>query len=135
MAKNKLTYFSFTRYEDDPQVIARLVNKGWLDTGVYTPPVDPSVVEADRVANIKLAAGRLITGKLPEWKQRNLSARFTELLEDKVSGKTLSSEKKAEMDAIKAMWSWVKAVRAESDRLEADEDLYVENGNWPEVPE
>ena len=136
MAKHKLTYESFTRYEEDQAVIDRLVSKGWQNHGVPTPPApDPDLVARRRVHLIKMKARDLILSQLPEWKQRNLSARFTELLEKQVSGKTLSTEESSEMVGIKGWWTWVKEVRSESDRLEADTDLYIEDASWPEVPQ
>lgn len=128
MVQSKLTYESHVRYEDDQAIIDRLTSKGWTNHGVPAPPApDPVQEEANRVKRIKFAAGQLIESYLPAWKQRNLLARFSELID---LG-NLTTEQQAEKDAITAVWSWVKSVRSESDRLEADESLFVEDADWP----
>jgi len=70
----------------------------------------------------------VIVGRYPEWKQRNMIARMVELN----TKATPSAEEEAEMAALQSVWDWVKAVRAESDRLEADTNLTVEDANWSE---
>jgi len=83
---------------------------------------------AQRIPDIKAAAGAVIVGRYPEWKQRNMIARMVELN----TKATPSAEEEAEMAALQSVWDWVKAVRAESDRLEADTNLTVEDANWSE---
>ena len=80
-----------------------------------------------RVPEIKEAAGVVIVERYPEWKQRNMIARMVELN----AKATPSAEEEAEMAALQSVWDWVKAVRAESDRLEADSNLTVNDANWP----
>lgn len=82
---------------------------------------------AQRIPDIKAAAGAVIVERYPEWKQRNMIARMVELN----AKATPSAEEEAEMAALQAVWDWVKAVRAESDRLEADSNLTVNDANWP----
>lgn len=82
---------------------------------------------ANRVPEIKAAAGDLIVARYAEWKQRNMIARMVELN----TKATPTVDEEAEMAAIQVVWDWVKAVRAESDRLEADINLTVEDASWP----
>lgn len=79
-----------------------------------------ATVKAEEVAKIKRAAYAHIVSHVPEWKQRNLGSRGTEFLDKRLSGGTLTQAEEAEQTAIKAIWTWVKSVRAYSDGLEAD---------------
>jgi len=83
------------------------------------------------ITAVKTEAGRRILSFLPEWKQRNLTARMTELLE---IGKTnWTAEQQAEVDAMKAIWKQVKVIRKLSDTLEATPvDNPSDYNNWPE---
>jgi len=89
---------------------------------------DADEATANRIPEIKAAAGAVIVERYPEWKQRNMIARMVELN----TKATPSAEEEAEMAALQSVWDWVKAVRAESDRLEADTNLTVEDANWSE---
>lgn len=82
---------------------------------------------AQRIPGIKAAAGTVIVERYPEWKQRNMIARMVELN----TKSTPTVDEEAEIAAIQAVWDWVKSVRAESDRLEADTNLTVVDANWP----
>lgn len=79
---------------------------------------EPTLEEAigNKIDFIKNEAGRIIVSKYPEWKQRNLSARFIELL-DKGD---LSEDEQKEKDAIYSVWDWVKNIRSQSDNMEAE---------------
>jgi hypothetical protein len=80
-----------------------------------------------RIPDIKAAACKVITDRYPEWKQRNMIARMVELN----TKATPTVDEEAESAALQAVWDWVKSVRAESDRLEADVNLTANDANWP----
>ena len=143
MAIHKVTCGGRTEYYDDAlthpdngqNLITYLVSKGWTDHGVYTPPTpDPAEVEAARVGEIKQEAYSTIITQYPEWKQRNMTARTLELTRKETAGGTLTTEEAAEITAMESVWAWVTGVRAESDRLEADNSLTVTDANWPATP-
>lgn len=85
-------------------------------------------LEDERKADIKNKAGEIILARYPSWKQANLQARFTELVDKVQSGGTLTAQEQMEKDGIKSAWAWAKLVRSESDRLEADPNA---TANWP----
>jgi hypothetical protein len=66
----------------------------------------------DVCAAIKAEAQRRIVAVMPEWKQRNATARMVEKL---AAGETGD----AEWVAGQAAWAWIKTVRQHSDDLEA----------------
>ena len=86
-----------------------------------------AAVEADRVVAIKAKAGEIILARYPAWKQANMTARFVELLNVELAG-NLNAVEQATKQTLVDAWAWVKAVRAESDRLEADASA---TENWP----
>lgn len=71
------------------------------------------------VAAVKQEAGRRINAAWPEWKQRNITARGTELVRIRLD-RAWTAEEQTEADAVQAVWDWVKSVRAASDAIEAD---------------
>lgn len=71
------------------------------------------------VADIKAEAGRRINSAYPEWKQRNITARGTELVRIRLD-RAWTAEEQTEADAVQAVWDWVKSVRAASDAIEVD---------------
>ncbi len=73
-----------------------------------------------KVAQIKAEAGRRILAVLPEWEQRNLTARSVELLH--IGKAAWTTEEAAEAAAIDALWAGAKAIRSISDDLEASLD-------------
>ncbi len=83
------------------------------------------------ITAVKTEAGRRILSFLPEWKQRNLTARMTELLEIGKANWTI--EQQEEVDTMKAIWKQVKVIRKLSDTLEATPvDNPNDYNNWPE---
>lgn len=86
-------------------------------------------VEDERIAAIKQQASNIILNRYPLWKQQNLHARFTELVDKAQSGEELTADEQIEKSNIKSVWTWAKAVRAESDRLELDANA---TPNWPD---
>lgn len=98
-------------------VYANFDREGLIAAGIP----DSIVLEAIRsrkIAEIKEAAYRRLVTEIPEWKQRNLTARGLELTDKRIGG-ALTADEQAEAAAMAAAWTWIKAVRAESDRIEA----------------
>jgi len=69
------------------------------------------------IAKVKKEAQVRVLAVLPEWKQRNLTARAAELAAKGQANWT--PEEQAEWEAGQAMWDKIKAIRAASDILEA----------------
>ena len=69
------------------------------------------------VQEVKAEAQRRILHILPEWKQRNLTARAAELAIKGVQNWSLDEQ--AEVAAGQALWDQIKIVRTKSDELEA----------------
>lgn len=67
--------------------------------------------------DVKSEAQRRILHILPEWKQRNLTARAAELAIKGVQNWSLDEQ--AEVVAGQALWDQIKIVRTKSDELEA----------------
>lgn len=80
-----------------------------------------SQYDAEMVAGVKAEAQRRILEILPEWKQRNLTARAAELAIKGVSNWT--AEETSEYEAGQAVWDRIKAIRAASDALEAQSPI------------
>jgi len=87
--------------------------------------------EEARIEGIKNKASTLILTRYPIWKQNNLHMRFTELVDKAQSGQELTPEEQLEKEASRAVWTWVKLVRVESDRLEGIAGATANDGNWP----
>jgi predicted house-cleaning NTP pyrophosphatase (Maf/HAM1 superfamily) len=73
---------------------------------------DLGAKKAHAVAGVKAEAGKRILARYPQYKQANMTARAVELAAD-------NQKTGPEWTAIRAAWDWVKAVRAESNRIEA----------------
>jgi len=130
-ARDRFGVYAIGRHADEFGSVVVEVGP-WLDRvagEVYETTRSPLVgaglvaawsVERDRlVAAVKAAAGAEILARLPEWKQRNLTARGVELLR-KIVQATASPAEIAEADAIEAVWrDQVVPVRAHSDQVEA----------------
>lgn len=76
-------------------------------------------MQAKKIAAVKDEARRRILLVIPDWKQANLTARAAELAKLR-SERAWTAEEQAEWDAGQALWDQVKAIRAASDRVEAD---------------
>jgi hypothetical protein len=92
----------------------------WYDAEANTDAELAAEAVARLVTYTKTEAGRRILARLPDWKQRNLTARSAELLRIRQDVGSWTVEEQAEADAVQAEWEWVKRVRAFSDQLEAD---------------
>lgn len=93
-------------------------------------------IRALKIAGVKADAGWKITAILPEYKQRNLSARAIELLA--LGQPNWTAEEQAEWDAGAAVWAVIKAIRTASDvfeeavSTETDVDTLVAlHPTWP----
>lgn len=89
----------------------------------------------NKYQEIKNIASKRILEIAPEWKQRNIMVRAVELVE--INGGA-SLEEIEELNAIRAIWARIRAVRSYSDSLEARVDsvedklsVDIETG-WPE---
>lgn len=83
------------------------------------------------ISSVKTEAQRRILEILPEWKQRNLTARAAELAIKGVANWT--AEETLEYEEGQAIWNSIKAVRAASDALEAMTpipDDYTNDSYW-----
>jgi pyruvate/2-oxoacid:ferredoxin oxidoreductase alpha subunit len=108
------------------------INENAIEVPLRVPSLDEKKTAA--IAKIKNEAGNRILAKYPQTTQANMTARAVELLAD---GKNAGPE----WTAIQAAWGWVKAMRAESKRVEsaiiaaADEvalNAAVASASWPE---
>lgn len=88
--------------------------------------------DAQIVAEIKQEAARRILVVIPEWKQRNLTARAAQLA---AKGKAnWTAEEQAEWNAGEAVWTKVKAIRAASNVLETSDPIppdFRSDTHWP----
>lgn len=96
-----------------------------------------AIIPKATVLQVKTEAGRRILEQYPDWKQRNMNKRATELLQIKIDNGSWTIEEQSEADALKAVSDWVDSVRAASDTIEADPpdlpDLQTDN-RWPANP-
>ena len=87
--------------------------------------------DAMMVTNVKKEAQRRIIAIIPEWKQRNLTARAAELAIKGVTNWT--AEETAEHEAGQAVWDQVNTVREKSNLLETMTPIptdYVDDKYW-----
>jgi len=90
--------------------------------------------EVSRPRRVKLEAKRRIIAVYPRWKQRNLTARGVELVKIRVLVGSWTVDEQTEVDAIQAVWDWVKSVRTSSDALEAQNPVpvdFTDDKHWP----
>lgn len=92
-------------------------------------PIEP--LKDTATAGIKDTARGLILNRYAEWKQLNMLARAHELhaiqtgnwrddAGKKIAARDLTPQEAMEEVALIAAWTWVKAVRVQSDKLEAE---------------
>lgn len=77
-------------------------------------------LKEEKRSQTKNEANRRIIDMLPEWKQRNYTAKSVELTEKKVDGLTLNQEELNFLAAIKDIWASVQQIRTASDTIEAE---------------
>ncbi len=70
---------------------------------------------ANMTTLIKHEANRIIIAKYPEWKQRNMIAEFSTILDN--------GESTARKQELLDVWSWIGSIRSQSDAMEAQLQL------------
>ncbi len=109
------------------EIKAHWAGMNMSDWQAIAHPPSPPVTSAD----IKAEAERRILAVLPEWKQRNLTARGVELVLALIKNKGWTAAEAIEAAAIQGQWDKVKAIRARSDELEQTLPTdFADNGHW-----
>lgn len=108
-------------------------NGSWVQTWnvVNKTAEEIAQYDAEMVTAVKAEAQRRIISIIPEWKQRNLTARAAELAIKGVSNWT--PEEQAEYEAGQSVWDSIKAVRTKSDALESMSPIpedYTDDKYW-----
>ena len=67
---------------------------------------------------VKDEAAQRILEIAPEWKQRNMNAQATVLLQSRVLNGSWTEAEQAQSDTLNAVWAAVVAIRTASDKLE-----------------
>lgn len=113
----------------NPQVWATATGGTWGEVADFVvPPPPPVTAQA-----VKDEAYRRIVAIVPEWRQRNLTARAAILSEKGRANWT--AQELAEWEAGEALWARVKALRDASDVIEALDPIpqdYTADERWPE---
>lgn len=101
-----------------------------------------SEIEAMRIEDIKREANRRIIAIVPEWKQRNLTARAAVYAKQVADGIPLTVDQQNEWDAGDLIWQQVNTIRNKSDQIETllsgmtDEELVsfnpTDDNHWSE---
>lgn len=87
---------------------------------------------ARRAQAIRSACSARILLALPDWKQRNLTARTLELVNERAA-RSLTAPELAELAANQEKWDWVKAMRGASNAAEAA-GVDLDAIDWPAFP-
>lgn len=107
--------------------------RGW--NVVALSAEEAAVCRAIRQSEIKAHAKQLIENIYPDWKQRNINAQATALLNARLTNGSWTDEEQAMATALEEVWAWVKAVRAASDVLEVSvPDDFTDAKHWPAKP-
>ena len=83
---------------------------------------------------VKDEAMRRILATVPEWKQRNLTARAAIMAKKVADGGTLTTSEATEWADGESIWNQVDAIRSASDALEATSPIptnYTDASHWP----
>lgn len=96
-------------------------------------------LQEEKKSQVKKEAYGRIINIIPEWQQRNYTAKSVELTEKKVDGIVLTQEESNILDAIKIKWVLIQEIRTASDNIEIEIDntenieMYsIENNTlWP----
>ena len=91
----------------------------------FPPPPPPT---ADMV---KQEASRRIITIAPEYKQRNMLARSSELL--RIGEANWTTEQQTEVSQMQALWDQIKTIRTRSNNLEAQDPIpmdYTDDKYW-----
>lgn len=106
---------------------------GWERSWTIVDKTSEEIAEYDTrmISSVKIEAQRRILSIIPEWKQRNLTARAAELA---IKGSVnWTAEEQAEYEAGQAVWDSIKAVRTKSDALESMSPIpedYTDDKYW-----
>lgn len=90
------------------------------------------VILASNIAKIKAEAEKRIVSSFTLETQANMTARRLELLELRFD-RALTAPEQAELDEIKEARTYIDAVRAFSDLLEADPPEDIPGADWPTI--
>lgn len=98
------------------------IDKSLVDDPAPVPkkPLPPATVK-----DVKEEAYKRIVAILPEWKQRNLTARAAELAAI-LAERSWTNEERAEWGDGQAIWDQIKAIRAASNEIEAMDPIPVD---------
>lgn len=89
-------------------------------TAEETAAIEDAVSPETLALAIKIEAGRRIEAVYPVYKQRNMAAEATDYNDMRIGGGTLDAAQELRATALRDAWTWIKAVRAASNTLEAD---------------
>lgn len=106
--------------------MTNIYRNGEVIVSDWTPP--PQVASID---DVKSEAHRRIVQIVPEWKQINLLARYTELT--KIGEQNWTLEQQQESLLIETIWNKIKHIRAKSDELEEMDPIpqdYKDDKYW-----
>ena len=132
----QLDHYQIYKLVEAPKIAGKIITvtnhqkDGYLVHEVYTEVDDPDYVvpdpveqtKASLIVGIKAEAGRRIIEIVPEWKQRNLTARAAQFAKQVADGIPLTTEQQAVWNAGEAVWLQVDGIRTQSDILEANLD-------------
>jgi len=115
-------------------------NDGWTITATRTVAyIAVERIRELRIGQVNNEAGGRILAVLPDWKQRNLTARAVELTA--LGSANWNAGELAEWQAGQALWDWVKATRAATEAfaaaIEAETDPAAAAAiqpAWPDWP-
>lgn len=88
----------------------------WSTTNYSAP--ERAALRTAKLGDVKAEASRRILAQYPIWRQINMTARATELTELRFD-RDWTGPEAAEAAALKAVFAWIKSVRAASDVIEA----------------
>ena len=102
---------------------------GYTLVTVADPAPEPILPTPEKV---KIEAMRRIIDYIPEWKQRNLTARGLELTRKQLAGGTLTSKEASEIAEGEVVWGRIKLIRETSDVLELTLPMdFQDDKHWP----
>lgn len=109
--------------------------KSWTNSAPQPTEQDLAPYELEvakpTVEQIKAEAGRRILLLMPEWKQRNYTARMTELLKIRTLNGSWTTQEQAEVDFLEGEWNKAKAIREASNVLESALPIdYMDDDHW-----
>ena len=120
LANSNYKYAKKIKYDQD--------NKMYFDEQIdndnYNEVDFKDEVKENKKSEIKKKTNEVILSKYSDWKQRNMTAYFMELLYELIQEITtelnITDMKKTEKDNLQSVWEWVKSIREQSDTMESD---------------